>query len=273
MKAKIGEGDNRRMLSKWIAKHRPLAKWLFIIFPITFFILLDACGAPPWFNGLFTFCVCLVSFLAPEVACAWVLNKPGKEYQQTGNIEVYMNAIEEVLTYPNSKVNQQAFLISYGGMLVEVGETERGLEILKGIYIDQYNSTHSANKYCYYANLSWAYEALGNDGQAEIWYRKSMEIYCHLPQNKYKMALTPSALLSSARRCYHRGEYGEAQQLLDKITDAPMPTRIHMAFLRGSLALEAGDTEGAKANLQYVLTWGSKLYIAKIAQEKLRDLA
>lgn len=260
-------------LNKWVAEHKMLALVLFSgieIFVYSFFFYkLDF---PLWSIILIDLLLIFINYMFVHSTQNVLLKKPLEALSKHGDPEPLFYATQELLTFKNTQSDRQLLLLNHCAALRELGELQKVQDILKAINIDKLSGTLPITKAVYYNNLSDIYGLMGDSSQAEIWYLKMMQIYRDMPENKFKKVFQNTAFIATAESYFRKGDDDQAVSMLKQIQTDDLSLKAEIALLYAKISLKQNDLACAKANLQYILDNGNRLYAVTIAQKMLDQL-
>lgn len=256
---------------KFMAKHRipSMILLVFIICPL-YTYLLWSLEAP---LGLIVFLNLLLFFsiiVSVNNSVNYVLKKPLDELNNKCDPLPLLMESQVLLNYKNTKVVGQVLLMNYSVALSEIGELQKNYDILKSINIDELSATLPIHKLVYYHNLSDACDSIGDAVQADIWYQKMMQIYNSMPDNKFKKQAVPVVNQATAVAWYRRGDFNQALNVLKCVQPNDLRQRVSMAMLCAQIFIKLNDFDTAKANLQFVVANGNKLFLVNEAHKLLQ---
>ncbi len=256
---------------KFMAKHRILLMILliFIICPLYTYLLwiLEApLGLIVFLDLLFFFSI----IVSVNNSVNYVLKKPLDELNNKCDPVPLLMETQELLNYKNTKVVRQVLLMNYCVALSEIGELQKNYDILKSINIDELSATLPIHKLVYYHNLSNACDSIGDAAQADIWYEKMMQIYNGMPENKFKKQVVPVVNQATAVAWYRKGDFNQALNILKCVQPNNLRQRISMSMLCAKIFIKLNDFDTARANLQFVIANGNKLFLVNEAHKLLQ---
>lgn len=179
---------------------------------------------------------------------------------------------EKLLSYKNSPINQQIFLILKCVALHNIGEYSKTFDILSSINIDKFAGMLPVNKVSYYNNLSDICMVLGKNEQANIWYIKMAQMYSDIKDSKSKKMLEPMMQAATASNIFRMGDYKQVVDLLSSIKCPNTVSAVSNAMLCAQAYLKLDAKEQAKEKLEFVIEKGNKLYIVTEAKDILQTL-
>lgn len=171
------------------------------------------------------------------------------------------------LSYPGNRASEILVKMNHAMALRCVGEYEQSWLILNAIHIDKYHYSPVA-KAVYYNNLTDILTLLGRNEEAEVWYRKTVQVINDLPP-KARKKLETARDLAIAEHFYRIGEYETALERRDAVTPANALARVENAIFRARCFLALEDRESARRELEYVIANGNRLHFVTEARSIL----
>ena len=175
------------------------------------------------------------------------------------------------LSYRNSPQMELALKINHALALRQCGEYQRSWEILHTIHIDKSAAFSPMMKAVYYNNLTDILTCMGRYDEAEIWYRKTVQIINDLPK-RAGAQLYHARDLAIAEHFYRIGEYQPALERHSALEVKNALSAVEAAMFRARCAVALNDREMARKELEYVIAHGNRLYFVTEAREMLEKL-
>lgn len=259
---------------RWISEHSGLCRILLFLLLMAFtvyaasfeyvsFLSIYLIDLAIWFI--------LGRFIA--IAPAKLLREPEQYYQQHCDPHPMKEELERQLSRKFDGSQRQAMEIDYAVALRAIGDYRQAAEILENVNIDKFPGTNPYLKYVYYHNLCDILYVLGRTGEAQVWHRKSCQIYRDLPESKAKQQLTPTHELMAAEIHHYEGRHEDALRKVSLIRLIHPKMVLDGAMLAAKCHIALGEPEKAAEKLNYIITHGNKLYMVEEAKALLDTLS
>lgn len=183
----------------------------------------------------------------------------------------FLEETREQLTYRNPPQTELVLKINHAMALRQTGEYQRSWEILHNIHIDKSAAISPMMKAVYYNNLTDILTHLGRYDEAEIWYRKTVQIINDLPKRS-GARLYGVRDAAIAEHFYRIGEYQAALERHSAAEVKHALSTVEAAMFRAKCAIALDDRETARKELDYVIEHGNRLYYVTEAREMLEKL-
>lgn len=219
---------------------------------------------------LFNLLIIFVSIIFVNSSAVQLLKKAADELDNKCDPVPLLTETQELLKYKNTKAVNQLLLMDHAVALGKTGEFQKNYDILKSINIDELSSTLPITKVIYYNNLSSACAALGDNVQADIWYQKMIRMYISLPDNRMKKRIASTVNLTTAEAWCRRGDFDQALNTLTHTVPENLRQKVSIAMTYAEIFMKLNDFDTARANLQFVIANGNKLFEVNKAYELLQ---
>ena len=256
---------------RFAAKNKTLFSVLMILFlcgTYTSFCLLIQ--APAWLTVTINVVCLLFVWVFPDAASGMLIDLALKELNDRCDPIPLLREAETQLTYQNNEAQKVMLSMSRGAALALLGEMQHYYDILTSINIDKSPSILLPTKFSYYSDLSSLCIDLGDMEQAKIWNAKARVLYEDIKEEtkescrfNYEMLQADQFLLNE--------EFHKAYEVARTLQAKTLLTKVEKAFFCSKLQLKLGDLEGAKVSLQFVITYGNKLYFVQEAKELMEQ--
>lgn len=155
--------------------------------------------------------------------------------------------------------------LDIAGGYISKGDFKEALDILDAID----RSKLKNNDYAYYQNLCIAFYGLGERKEAEkIYEEKLMTI---TPRNKDQVY---SRSLLIAKYFFEKGDLETSEKVLTELISTkklPDYIRLHVYYTMGLICEKKGELDSAVNHFKFVAHAKGKLYIMKMARERVED--
>lgn len=262
-----------KSIYRWIAAHPRFSKFIIaFIITVLCFILLN----PDVFSFFFRFLVVFISlfygFLFVNTIPDRLLKEPLEILEHQCDPYPFLEEIERSLPAGKEDPHSQVTRINYAMALSQTGQYEKTLQVLQEINIDRFPATSPFIKFVYYNNLCDTLTRMERFEEAEIWYRKSRQIYEDLPNNKLKQRMDYTVQMNEIEALYREGDYASALRKLSWLSCKTQRSLMNAALLAARCNQKLEEYDKAREKLQYVIDHGNKLFAVEEAKQLLADL-
>lgn len=154
--------------------------------------------------------------------------------------------------------------VAYSGL----GKYNEALNLLLSYNPEFVEKQHPRIKHLYYHNITSMYLNLKDAEKAEYYLNKTKQIRNTIKRIDYDMSV-----LHQADLCLLKGDYKSCLELLNSYVIKSKRISVNMAHSAAQALIGLGNTDEAKAQLNYVIANGNKLYVVKEAEKLLDSLS
>lgn len=258
-------------LTRWIARNRTLSLTCFAVLLGVVLGILTACiGLSKGAMVAMSFALAVPMVILVNYCSAGFLNKALKILHEQCDPYPFLGETREQLTYRNRPQMELVLKINHAMALRYAGEYQRSWEILHNIHIDKSAAISPSMKAVYYNNLTDILTCLGRYDEAEIWYRKTVQIINDLPKRSgAKLYNVRDGAI--AEHFYRIGEYQTALERHRALERKNTISMVEGALFRAKCHIALAENEAAREDLEYVMKYGNKLHCVAEAREMLEN--
>lgn len=259
-------------LARWMARNRVLAKSLLCVGLCTCYTMLLVLGVHWWIVILIDLFMIFFSCVFVDSSAVKLQQKPLKALSDHCDPYPLLQETAELLTCGFSGVTEQAIRINHCLALREIGQYQKSWELLSAMNIDRHAGTLPQVKFVYYCNLCDVLTLMGRYPEAEVWYQKAIQIYQDMPENKAKQSLREAVEGMAADAWYRRGDYGQARACISARQPETLNNRVDQALFYARCCIAMSEPEAARQSLEFVITYGNRLYAVAQARYLLEQM-
>lgn len=260
-------------LYRWMFRHQKLAIVVFSVFLCgTYTALMWFFHAPVWLIVVLDLFLIFLTYCAVSTAAMKLLKPAYDILLNQCDPYPYLKETQEILAKTKSDAQKQIFLIDHCTALSYIGEYQIAYDILSSVNIDKYASILPPVKIIYYHNLASLCTELNDFEAANLWHKKSEQMYADLTNPKQKSQLDHTMQSGRAEDLFRKNDHNQALQILENKKSENTLESINDALLAAKIYIAQNDTESAKIKLQFVIVNGNKTHSVTEAQKLLEQL-
>ncbi len=257
----------------FLAKHSFLG-WLLISIVICGIYTggLALLESEPWkyivLNLLGMLCAYMIVFSAPSS----IMRPAIRALTNDCNPNPLLEVTTELLNYKLNQTNKIITIINYSAALLELGRAREAIDVLIKLSIEEEKSVTPAAKLAYYVNVSNGYFQLLDQENANLFYKKAVELTDGLKSKKAKAQFESSLAPTKLENLYINQQYKELIRLTNQMPSINNRRQVSIDYLSALAYIKLGNLVQAKAHLNEVIKNGNFLNEKAIAAELLFKL-
>ena len=257
----------------WAAEHKSVAFVLLSCFLCVVYTgVLFFFHAPWWLIMIVDLFMILATYCYVDNCTLKLLQRNYAILREQCDPYPYLHQVEAVIAKTKSEARVQILTIDLAVALVYMGDYRKVYDILKSINIDKFASTFPIQKVCYYNNLADVCMKLEDFEEAELWYKKSVQLYADIKNSKLKAGFAGTMKSGEISVLYCKKDYDGALELLRSRKPECLLIEVEDALLCARIYIAQGKTELAKQKLQYVIANGNRTCLVSEAQDLMKIL-
>ncbi len=248
-------------------------RWIPVVFMALLWFLLLLLGAQEYWSWsiLIPMTVCmLLSMLFGSAATMRLMDPAVKILQDQCDPYPLLEETSYQLGYVKNRSDRTLLTLNRASGLIAAGYHHQALEEMEAL--DIHNPAVPAGwRYTYYHNLVAASIRCGYKEKAEVYYQTAIQQMFDV-KGKEQKQLSSCRMHLSADFCILQGNYTQACDLLFKMVPNNLYEQVSLAYSLAQIAVAQGQPDVARVHLDFVLTYGNRLYTVTKAQSLLEEL-